>query len=117
MEPFLAIGELLKEKGHQVICAFPEQFRNLAEDSNLEFASLGAKYIEMLDSNIGKAAMGGDGSGLKKFLAYISSILNRVKCVDYANQFTFYVPNTATAISSKSWDIGIPRYFIHIWVL
>ena len=33
MEPFLAIGEILKEKGHQVICAFPEQFRNLAEDS------------------------------------------------------------------------------------
>jgi len=77
MEPFLAIGELLKEKGHQVICAFPEQFRNLAEDSNLEFASLGAKYIEMLDSNIGKAAMGGDGSGLKKFLAYIRLAKNQ----------------------------------------
>ena len=77
MEPFLAIGELLKEKGHQVICAFPEQFRNLAEDSNLEFASLGAKYIEMLDSNIGKAAMGGGGSGLNKFLAYIRLAKNQ----------------------------------------
>ena len=33
MEPFLAIGEILKEKGHAVICAFPEQFRDLAEDS------------------------------------------------------------------------------------
>lgn len=31
MEPFLSIGEILKEKGHQVICAFPEQFRDLAE--------------------------------------------------------------------------------------
>ena len=77
MEPFLAIGEILKEKGHQVICAFPEQFRNLAEDSSLEFASLGTKYIEMLDSDLGKAAMGGSGSALKKFLANIKLAKNQ----------------------------------------
>ena len=59
MEPFLAIGEILKEKGHQVICAFPGQFRKLAEESHLEFASLGSKYIDILESSAGKAAMGG----------------------------------------------------------
>jgi sterol 3beta-glucosyltransferase len=68
MEPFLSIGEILKEKGHQVICAFPEQFRYLAENSNLEFASLGSKFIEMLDSNVGRTALGSGGSGLKNFL-------------------------------------------------
>lgn len=41
------------------MCAFPEQFRNLAEDSGLAFASLGTKFIEMLDSEVGKAALGG----------------------------------------------------------
>jgi sterol 3beta-glucosyltransferase len=71
MEPFLAIGEILKEKGHQVICAFPEQFRGLAEDSHLGFASLGEKFINLLDSDLGKAAMGGGGSGLKKILANV----------------------------------------------
>ena len=71
MEPFLAIGEILKEKGHQVFCAFPEQFRNLAEESNMEFASLGTKYIDLLDSDIGKTALGGSGSGLRKMIAYI----------------------------------------------
>ena len=71
MEPFLTIGEMLKEKGHHVICAFPEQFRNLAGESHLEFASLGTKFIEMLESDDGKAAMGGGGSGLKKFFAYV----------------------------------------------
>ena len=71
VEPFLAIGEILKEKGHQVICAFPDQFRSLVEDSNMEFASLGTKFIEMLDSDVGKAALGGGGSGLKKILAYV----------------------------------------------
>ena len=71
IEPFLSIGELLKGKGQRVICAFPEQFKNLVEESNLEFASLGTKFIDMLDSDEGKAAMGGSGSGLKKILAYI----------------------------------------------
>ncbi len=79
MEPFLAIGEILKEKGHQVICAFPEQFRNLVEDSNMKFASLGTKYIEMLDSNIGRAAMGGSASGLKKFIAYVKLAKNQTE--------------------------------------
>lgn len=79
MEPFLAIGEILKEKGHQVICAFPEQFRNLVEDSNLEFASLGTKFIEMLESDVGKAAMGGSGSGLKKFLANVKLAKNQTE--------------------------------------
>ena len=79
MEPFLAIGETLKEKGHHVICAFPEQFRILTEDSNLEFASLGAKYIEMLDSDDGKAALGGSGSGLKKLFANIRLALNSIE--------------------------------------
>ncbi|MCK4466094.1 MAG: glycosyltransferase family 1 protein [Bacteroidales bacterium] len=79
MEPFLAIGEILKEKGHQVICAFPEQFRNLVENSNMEFASLGTKYIEMLDSEVGKAALGGSGSGLNKMLAYIRLAKNQTE--------------------------------------
>jgi len=71
MEPFLAIGDLLREKGFQVMCAFPEQFRNLVEDSNFEFASLGSSFIEMLDSDVGKSALGGSGSGLSKYWARI----------------------------------------------
>jgi UDP:flavonoid glycosyltransferase YjiC (YdhE family) len=71
MEPFLAIGEILKKKGHQVICAFPEQFGSLAEESNMEFASLKKEYIEMLNSDDGKAVMGGSGSGLRKIIANI----------------------------------------------
>jgi len=70
MEPFLAIAEILKGKGHQVICAFPEQFRGLVDDSDMEFASLGARFIEMLDSDVGKTALGGNVSGLKKLIAY-----------------------------------------------
>jgi len=77
MEPFLSLGDILLEKGHQVICAFPEQFRDLAKDSNMEFASLGLRFIEMLDSDVGKTALGGGHSGLKKFLAFVRLAINQ----------------------------------------
>lgn len=70
MEPFLAIGTILKKKGHEVVCLFPEQFRSLAEDSDLRFISLGSEFIDLLDSDDGKAALGGSSSGFPKILAY-----------------------------------------------
>lgn len=79
MEPFLAIGEILVEKGHHVICAFPEQFSHLVEGSKMEFASLGAKFIELLESDDGKAAMGGGGSGFEKFIATIKLAKNQTE--------------------------------------
>ncbi len=77
MEPFLVIGEILKEKGHLVICGFPDQFRDLVEELGFKFASLGSKYIESLESDVGRAAMGGDGSGFKKLLANVRLARNQ----------------------------------------
>lgn len=71
MEPFLAMGEILKAKGHEVTCSFPEQFRGLVEDSNFQFETLGSEFIDMLESDIGKTALGGGGSFLQKIPAYI----------------------------------------------
>ena len=71
IEPFLAIGELLNQQGHEVVCVFPEQFRSLAEDSGYRFLSLGKEFVDMLDSPAGKSAMGGSASTWKKIKAYI----------------------------------------------
>ena len=79
MEPFLALGNLLSNQGHDVICAFPEQFRPLAEKSHLKFASLGSKFLEMLDSEEGKIAMGGSNSGFRKLLAYVRLSRNQTE--------------------------------------
>ena len=79
MEPFVSIGEILKEKGHRVICAFPEQYREIAEESNLAFASLGSKFIDLLDSDDGRAAMGGSGSGFSKFIAYVRLAMHQTE--------------------------------------
>lgn len=76
MEPFVAIGELLNENGHDVLCAFPEQFRKLATQSDLAFESLGNKFIELLESDDGKAAMGG-ASGWKKFIGTLRLAMNQ----------------------------------------
>jgi hypothetical protein len=53
----------LKEKGKQAICDIPERFLNLSEAFNMESASLGIQFIELLDSEVGKAASRGGGSG------------------------------------------------------
>lgn len=71
MEPFLGIGEILKEKGHEVICQFPEQFRVLVEESGFAFISLGTEFMNMLESDLGKFAMGGGGSKWKKIRAFV----------------------------------------------
>lgn len=69
VEPFLATGKILEEKGHQVICAFSEQFRNLTESCDLEFYSLGRKLYDLNDSEMGRIIMGG-GTGMKKSIAF-----------------------------------------------
>ncbi len=71
MEPFLAIGEMLKAQGHEILCCFPDQFRPLAEDSGFGFSGVGYEFIDMLESPDGKAAMGGGGSWYRKLIAYI----------------------------------------------
>lgn len=69
VEPFLAIGKILKENGHQVICAFSEKFKTLTESYDLEFSSLGRKNDDVFESDANRIVMG--GSGIKKFFAFI----------------------------------------------
>ncbi len=70
MEPFLAVGELLKRRGHEIVCLMPEQFGPLAEESGFKFKSLGSEFIDMLESEDGKAALGGSAGTLQKVIAY-----------------------------------------------
>ena len=71
VEPFLAIGEILQKRGHEVVCQFPEQFRDLAANSNLTFQGLTPDFLELINSQDGKMVMGGKGSLFQKLGAYI----------------------------------------------
>ncbi len=76
MEPFVAIGEMLKARGHSITFAFPGQFKDLAVSGRFAFHSLGQEYIDMLESDAGKAAMGGTGTGLKKLARCLDALMN-----------------------------------------
>lgn len=79
VEPFLAIAEILKEHGQDVVGAFPEQFRDLAADLDMRFRSLGTEFIDLIESEDGRIAMGGKGSFLNKAKAYIRLYRNSAK--------------------------------------
>lgn len=99
MEPFLAIGEILIDIGHQVICAFPEQFRSLVTGTGMGFISLGSEYIALLESDIGKTAMGG-GSGVEKMIANIQFIPFLQAC---------FQDRVTGGLTCMCWDTSIER--------
>jgi UDP:flavonoid glycosyltransferase YjiC (YdhE family) len=66
-EPFLEVAEMLRELGEDVICAFPEQFRILSEDSGFRFRSLGRGFIDLIGSKDGRDAF--SGKGLRRIAA------------------------------------------------
>ncbi len=61
IEPFLANAELLKAAGHDVFCLFPEQFRETVEKMDISFLGFDRRFLELLDSKVGKSVMGGGG--------------------------------------------------------
>ncbi len=79
MEPFLAAAEVLKSRGHEVACAFPVQFQKLAEDSEIRFHALSKEFIELIGSEDGQMAMGGNTSFLKKMQLYYRLHRNSTK--------------------------------------
>ena len=62
MEPFLAVAEMLKAKNWEVICVFPEQFRDLVEGLGYPFHGFNREFMELLDGAEAKKFMGGRGS-------------------------------------------------------
>ena len=57
IEPFLAIGQLLHKKGHEILFSFPEQHSKLVP-KKFRFFPLSPKFIELIESKEGKVMMG-----------------------------------------------------------
>jgi len=62
IEPFLAQAEILRDRGEEVICLFPEQFRETTERMGLRFYGYSREFLEILDSPDAQMIMGGMGS-------------------------------------------------------
>ncbi len=70
IEPFLAQAEIFAEAGHEVICLFPEQFRDTVTQLGYKFIGFDVRFLEMLESQSGKTIMGGGGSGWNQLKNY-----------------------------------------------
>jgi len=57
IEPFIAHGQILEEKGHKVFYAFPAQFSKLVPSHN-QFFPLSPKIIELIHGEKGRTVMG-----------------------------------------------------------
>lgn len=66
MEPFLAVGELLAARGHEVVCAMPEQFGELVANTALGFRPLDRRFLELIEGETGRAFMGQRGNWFKR---------------------------------------------------
>lgn len=68
IEPFLAIGKQLHNKGHEIIFSFPSQHSKLVPGQYI-FYPLSSKFIELIESDEGKVMMGGKLSLISKIKA------------------------------------------------
>ena len=66
MEPFLCIALLLKNRGYSVICSMPEQFRQMIEETGLQFHGLSSRFIDAQQSESFKLFIEGKGFFIKK---------------------------------------------------
>ena len=61
IEPFLALAHAYAQAGHEIVCAFPEQFRDLVEPLDYTFYGFDRRFLELIEGQHGKEIMGGDG--------------------------------------------------------
>ncbi|KAB1153379.1 glycosyltransferase family 1 protein [Tenacibaculum aiptasiae] len=67
IEPLFSIGETLKEKEHDVVYVFPEQFREMVELTNSTFYGFTSEFIEvLLESENSKTITSRKGTLIKR---------------------------------------------------
>lgn len=72
IEPFLAVGEVLRERGWDVVCLFPEQFRKEVEAIGYRFHGFDPAFLELLRDADGQRIIGGGGSPVARIKSWIA---------------------------------------------
>ena len=66
MEPFLALGEELLQKGDEVGCCMPAQFKSLAQQISPNFYPQNERFLELIEGKEIKKILGQEGSGFSR---------------------------------------------------
>ena len=79
VEPFLAVGQLMQEYGHEVYCAVPEQFKFEVEKSGLIFRSLGPEFMEIIRDQDGQRIMSNGGPNWRRWVSMFRQFRKHIK--------------------------------------
>ncbi|QQS32089.1 MAG: glycosyltransferase family 1 protein [Acidobacteriota bacterium] len=66
VEPFLAVGEILGERGWEVVCLFPEQFRGMTEAMGFRFHGFSEEFLKLIEGSDAKEILGGEGGAFSR---------------------------------------------------
>lgn len=75
IEPFLAVGKMLKDRGHDVYCAVSEQFEKYVLETGLEFRSLGPGFLDIGKDQDGRRILGNDGTVFQKTVSIVRQFI------------------------------------------
>ncbi len=62
MEPFLAMAQMLRKNGWEVVCGMPEQFKETLAQHQIPFYPFDRRFLELIEGKDGRAVMGQQGS-------------------------------------------------------
>lgn len=91
VQPYLALALALKQRGHDVILAAPEQFAAWVGSHGVECASLPAEFLDLLDSPVAKEAIAG-GRGFSagfKLIKHVRPLMRSVFDAEWDAARTF----------------------------
>lgn len=72
VEPFLAVGEILGERGWEVVCLFPEQFRGMTEAMGFRFHGFSEEFLKLIEGSDAKEILGGEGGLFSRLMNWFS---------------------------------------------
>lgn len=79
IEPFLAMGEVLKAREWDVVCLFPEQFREMTEAMGFRFHGFSKDFLKLIEGNDAKEILGGEGGFFRRLKNWVSLARNGMK--------------------------------------
>jgi sterol 3beta-glucosyltransferase len=103
IEPFFAIGEILKGKGWEVVYVFPEQFRELVGNVGHTFYPFTKEFLELLL----------EGEQAKMITSQGGSLLTRIQILISLAKRSIRINNEITQVQKEIIDREKPDYVFY----
>ena len=86
-EPFLSIANILRQQGWEIVCIFPEQLRELAEEEGYRFYGFNREFMDIfIKGEQGRMITGGEGSVFKNIRMMLGMMKTILRLTREINQ-------------------------------